>query len=52
MQDYHNLLVWEKAFEFVQLTYRLSACFPKEEIFGLTSQLKRAIVSVLANVVE
>ena len=52
MQDYHNLLVWKRAFEFVQLVYRLTKHFPREEMFGLISQLRRAAVSVLANIVE
>ena len=52
MQDYHDLLVWKKAFEFTKLVYKLTRHFPKEEIFGLTSQLRRATVSVMANVVE
>lgn len=46
------MLVWKKSLEFVKLVYRLSTHFPKEEIYGLTSQLKRASVSVLANIVE
>jgi four helix bundle protein len=52
MQDYHKLLVWEKAMEFVKLVYRLTQHFPKEEVYGLTSQLRRAAVSVVANIVE
>lgn len=52
MQDYHNLLVWKKSFEFVKLVYRLTTHFPKEEIYGLISQLRRAVVSIVANIVE
>lgn len=52
MHDYHNLLVWKKALEFVKLTYRLAKIFPNEELYGLTSQLRRAAVSVMANIVE
>lgn len=52
MQDYHDLLVWKEAFAFVKLIYRLSSHFPKEEMFGITSQLGRAVVSVVANIVE
>jgi four helix bundle protein len=52
MQDYHDLLVWKKAFEFVKFVYQLSGHFPNEEMFGLTSQLRRAAVSVMANIVE
>lgn len=52
MRNYHELLVWKRAFEFSKLAYRLSSHFPKEEIYGLTSQLKRAAVSVPANIAE
>lgn len=52
MQDYHKLLVWQKSFEFVKLVYKLSVNFPRAELFGLTSQLRRAAVSVVANVAE
>ena len=52
MQDYHNLLVWEKSLEFVKLVYKLTKLFPTDELYGLTSQLRRAAVSVLANIVE
>lgn len=52
MQDYHNLLVWKKALEFVKLIYRLTKLFPKDEMYGMTSQLRRAAVSVLANITE
>jgi four helix bundle protein len=52
MQDYHDLLVWKETFSFVKLIYRLSGHFPKEEMFGITSQLRRAAVSVMANIVE
>ncbi len=38
--------------DFVKLTYRLSKHFPSDELYGLTSQLKRAAISVLANIVE
>lgn len=52
MQDYHNLLVWKRAMEFVKLSYRLTQLFPDHELYGLTSQFRRAAVSVLANIVE
>lgn len=52
MQDYHDLLVWKRGMELVVLVYRLTRLFPKEELYGLISQLKRATVSVLANIVE
>ncbi len=52
MQDYHNLLVWKRSLEFVKLVYKLTKLFPKDEVYGLTSQLRRSAVSVMANIVE
>jgi len=52
MQDYHNLLVWKRSLEFVTLVYRLVKLFPPDELYGLTSQLRRATVSVMANIAE
>ncbi|MDD2656347.1 MAG: four helix bundle protein [Patescibacteria group bacterium] len=52
MQDYHNLKLWKESLEFVKLVYRLVKLFPQDELYGLTSQLRRAAVSVMANVVE
>ena len=49
---FQDLIVWQKAHELVLETYKVSSAFPKEEIYGLTSQLKRAIVSVPANIAE
>lgn len=47
-----DLIVWQKAHAFVLSVYRLSADFPKSEIYGLTSQLRRAAISVPANIAE
>lgn len=52
MKDYKKLNVWHKAHENVLDVYRLTKAFPKEEQFGLTSQLRRSIVSVANNIVE
>ncbi len=52
MHDYRKLIVWQKGMEFVKLIYRLTRLFPKEEIYGLTSQIRRATVSVVGNIVE
>jgi len=52
MQDYHDLLVWKRAKDFVVLVYQITKNFPADELYGLTSQLRRAAVSVLANIVE
>jgi four helix bundle protein len=47
-----DLLVWQKAHDLVLEIYRLSQGFPKQEIYGLTSQLRRASVSIPANIAE
>lgn len=46
------MLVWQKAIELVVLIYQLTKTFPKEELYGLTSQIRRAAVSVPANLAE
>lgn len=50
--SYQDLLVWQKAMDYVEICYKLARQFPKEEIFGLSSQLKRAAVSVPSNIAE
>jgi four helix bundle protein len=52
MRDFHDLKVWEKAHQLVLALYKASACFPSTEIYGLTSQLRRAGVSIAANIAE
>ena len=47
-----NLNVWKKAHELVLEIYRVTASFPKSELYGLVDQLKRAAYSVAANIVE
>ncbi len=51
-KTFRDLLVWQKAHAFVLEVYRLTEGFPAAERFGITSQLRRAAVSVAANVVE
>ena len=51
-KTFRDLLVWRKAHESVLEVYRLSAEFPKAELYGLTSQIRRAAVSVPANIAE
>ncbi len=51
-KGYHKLLIWKKSFELVLEIYRVTKYFPKSEEFGLVSQLKRAAVSVVLNIVE
>jgi four helix bundle protein len=52
MQDYKNLKVWAKSHSFVLKIYTLSKSYPKEENYGLTSQLRRASISIPANIAE
>ena len=51
-RTFQDLIVWQKAHELVLRIYRFSADFPKGEVYGLTSQLRRAVVSVPANIAE
>ena len=52
IQSYKDLDVWQKAMDFVVDCYKATQAFPKEENYGLTSQLQRAAVSVPANIAE
>ena len=52
MQDFRKLRVWRAAHAAALTTYRLTAAFPEEERFGLTSQIRRAASSVGANIAE
>ena len=52
MQDFRSLKVWEKAHALVIAVYTATQRFPKEEIYGLTSQIRRAAVSIPANIAE
>lgn len=52
IRNFMDLRVWKEAMNLVEACYRLSSTFPKEEMYGLTSQLRRASVSVPANIAE
>jgi len=52
MQDFKKLQAWQKAHLLVLRTYAISAYFPEGERFGLTAQMRRAAVSVPANIAE
>jgi four helix bundle protein len=51
-KSFRDLIVWQKAHELVLALYRFSNCFPKTETYGLASQMRRAAVSVPANIAE
>jgi four helix bundle protein len=50
--NFTGLIVWQKAHQFTVKTYFLTKTFPKDELYGLTSQFRRAAVSVAANIAE
>jgi four helix bundle protein len=50
--SYRDLLVWQKGMALVKLVYEETRSFPKEELFGLTSQMRRAAVSIPCNMAE
>jgi four helix bundle protein len=52
MANYKNLIVFQKADELTFQIYKLTEAFPRSEIFGLTSQIRRAALSIPANIVE
>ena len=52
MSDYKKLLVWQKAYTFGIKLYTVTRIFPKEELYGITSQLRRASISIPSNIAE
>ena len=52
VRSYRDLLVWQKAMDLAAEVYRLSRAWPKEEVYGLTSQARRAAASIPANIAE
>ena len=52
IKSYKDLLIWQKGIKIVILVYKLVRLFPQEELYALTSQLKRAAVSVPSNIAE
>ena len=52
MKNFKNLKVWQKGIELVVNIYKETEIFPKEEIYGLTSQIKRSAVSIPSNIAE
>ena len=52
VQNYRQLIVWQKAMELVGMVYDLTDTFPSDERFGLTQQIRRAVVSVPSNIAE
>ena len=52
IQSYKDLLIWQKGIDLVKLIYLLCKELPKEEVYGLQSQMKRAAISVPSNIAE
>jgi four helix bundle protein len=52
IQSYRDLQVWQKSMELTESVYHLTRSFPREEMFGLTSQLRRCAVSIPSNIAE
>lgn len=52
MKDYRQLAVWDRSHQFALRIYEITKAFPREELFGITSQLRRAAVSIPTNIAE
>lgn len=52
MRTFRDLLIWQKSMDLVTKTYQITKQFPKEEVFGLTSQIRRCSVSIPSNIAE
>jgi four helix bundle protein len=52
VHSYQDLAVWQKGMQLVTSVYSVTRTFPREEMYGLTSQIRRAVVSVPANIAE
>jgi four helix bundle protein len=52
VKSYKELIAYQKSYELVLFIYRITGSFPKEEVYGLTSQIRRAAVSIPSNIAE
>jgi len=52
IRSYKDLEVWQSAMDLIEECYKLTAKFPRDEVFGLTTQIRRASVSIAANIAE
>jgi four helix bundle protein len=52
MSNFRNLLIWQKAMSLVTNVYKCTHGFPKDEVFGITSQIRRCSVSIPSNIAE
>lgn len=51
-KNYENLNIWKKSIDFAFLIYQITKRFPREEFYGLVSQLRRAVISISSNIAE
>ncbi len=51
-KHYKDLLVWQKSIDLAEIIYTLTKSFPKEELYGLTTQMRRCVVSIASNIAE
>lgn len=52
IESYKDLIVWKKSMELAELVYKLTDNFPKSEVFSLSNQIRRAVVSIPSNIAE
>jgi four helix bundle protein len=52
MRDFHKLIIWQRSHQLALKVYSISKFFPKDELFGLTSQIRRAVSSIPTNIAE
>ena len=52
INSYKDLIVWQKSMELVKEVYKITAKYPKSELYGLTSQTRRSVVSIPSNIAE
>lgn len=52
MKSHRDLDVWQRAMDFTVIVYEVTRGFPKDEVYGLTSQMRRAVVSIPSNIAE
>ncbi len=52
IQSFRDLYAWQEAYKLAILVYKITKNFPKEEIFGITSQIRRAVISIASNIAE
>jgi hypothetical protein len=52
VKGYRDLIAWQKAMDLVEQVYKITRGFPKEDLYGLTSQVRRAAVSIPSNIAE